>query len=106
MGTWGGEFTVNPGVTNQPITPTSIRIVKESSYGATRVRPLPVGSATVFVQRGGRRLRELVYNLEEDHLIAPDLTLLSDHITYPAVTEMAFAQDPFRPYGRFARTAP
>lgn len=95
IGTWGGEFTVRSGTTNQPIAPDSIRVVRESTYGAVRVPPIPIGSAILFVQRGGRRVRELVYNLEEDHLVAPDLTLLADHVTYPSIKEMKHAQDPF-----------
>ena len=48
----------------------------------------------MFVQRAKRKVRELVYNYDTDGFIAPDLTILAEHISDSGITEMSYQQEP------------
>ena len=81
IGTVGGVFSMSSGTTTSPVTPTNVVVKPESSFGAAYVMPKRIGSFIYFVQRGGKRLRELGYSIERDSYNAVDMTILSDHIT-------------------------
>ena len=94
IGTAGGEFTVSGGGTDSAITPTNILIKKQSNHGSANVDSIAVGNATLFLQRAKRKLRELAYNFDVDGYIAPDMTILAEHITEGGITQMAYQQEP------------
>lgn len=91
--TFGGEFTLEGGV-EKPITPTNVRVRQRSNHGCALVRPVTVKRENLFVQRAGRKVRALAYTVANDEFEAPDMTVLSEHITAPSVTEMAWQQEP------------
>ena len=91
--TTGGEYSVSAG-NGSAITPTNISIVKQSNYGSAGVDALSIGNATIFLQRAKRKIRELAYNFDTDGYVAPDLTILSDHITETGIVQMDYQQEP------------
>jgi len=92
--TTGGEYAVSSG-NSTAITPTNISIVKQSNYGSANVDALSIGNATIFLQRAKRKLRELAYNFDTDGYVAPDLTILSDHISDTGIVQMDYQQEPY-----------
>ena len=94
IGTAGGEFAVSGGGTDIAITPTNILIKKQSNNGAANVDALAVGNATLFLQRAKRKLRELAYNFDVDGYLAPDLTILSEHISEGGFKQLSYQQEP------------
>ena len=94
IGTAGGEFTVSGGGTDSAVTPTNILIKKQSNHGAANVDAIAVGNATLFLQRAKRKIRELAYNFDVDGYIAPDMTILAEHITESGLTQIAYQQEP------------
>lgn len=94
IGTAGGEFAVSGGGTDIAITPTNILIKKQSNNGAANVDALAVGNATIFLQRAKRKLRELAYNFDVDGYIAPDLTILAEHISEGGFKQLSYQQEP------------
>ena len=94
IGTAGGEFVVSGGGDNNAVTPTNIMIKKQSNHGAANVDAISVGNATLFLQRAKRKIRELAYNFDVDGYIAPDLTILAEHITEGGIAEMAYQEEP------------
>ena len=93
--TTGGEFTVTSGGTTAPITPTNLNIRKQSNYGSAGIDAISIGNSTLFVQRAKRKIRELAYNFDTDGYIAPDLTILSENVTFSGVVQMDYQQEPF-----------
>ena len=93
--TTGGEFTVSSGAADSPVTPTNLNIRKQSNYGSAGVDGLSIGNTTVFLQRAKRKVRELAYNFDADGYLAPDLTILSEHITASGIIQMDYQQEPF-----------
>jgi hypothetical protein len=94
IGTAGGEFAVYGGGDNDAITPTNIIIKKQSNYGGANVDAVPVANATLFLQRAKRKIRELAYNFDVDGYVAPDLTILAEHITEGGITQMGYQEEP------------
>jgi hypothetical protein len=94
VGTSGGEFAVRAGSVDAPITPLNTQIKQQARYGSADIQPLVIGATALFVQREQRKLRELVYNFDVDGYVAPDMTLLAEHITEGKIKEMAYQQEP------------
>jgi hypothetical protein len=93
-GTVGGEWIVRPSSYNEAISPTNIKAVRMTTRGSANVMAVRAGKATLFVQKSGRRLRELVYVYEDDGFRAPDLNLIAEHITLGGVTALAVQNEP------------
>jgi len=94
VGTVGGEFSVSGGGTDDPVTPTNILIKKQSNHGCANIDAIPVGNVTLFLQRAKRKIRELAYNFDVDGYVAPDMTILAEHISETGINSMSYQQEP------------
>lgn len=90
---YGGEFTLDGGV-EKPITPTNVRAKPRTNHGCAQVRPIKVGKEEVFVQRTGKRVRAASYNENSGEWAAPDISVLSDHLTKPGVVSLSWHAEP------------
>ncbi len=93
VGTKGDERILGTG-DDTALTPTNVKAAKDTTYGCALIAPIVVGNTTLFVQRAGRKLRELAFVFENDSYKAPDLTILAEHITEGGITEIAYQQEP------------
>lgn len=91
--TYGGEFSLTGGV-EKPITPTNIQVKNQSVYGCNNVKPVRIGNELYFMQRANRKLRALAYKFDSDAYGAPDMSVLSEHITETGIKDMAYQQEP------------
>ena len=94
VGTVGGEWIVRPSSQSEALTPTNITAKRSTTYGSANLQAIQVGKAGLFVQRAGRKIREISYYYEVDGFRAPDLTILSEHITATGIKEMAHQKEP------------
>jgi hypothetical protein len=94
VGTSGGEFVVRAGGTDEAITPTNVQIKQQTAHGSSDHTPVQAGNAVLFVQRAKRKVRELQYNFDVDGYVAPDVAIISEHITEGGLTELAYQQEP------------
>jgi hypothetical protein len=94
LGTSGDEWTLGGANSDEPFTATNVQAQKQSSFGSKTMRAILLNDVLLFVQRRGRKVRELTYNFERDGWVAPDLTVLAEHITAGEIVEMAFQQQP------------
>ena len=94
VGTAGGEFKVSASTQEEALTPTNVRVIRETSYGSAYILPVRVGPVVLYTQRAGRKLREFVYQFETDAYVSPDLNLLAEHITQTGITQIAYQQEP------------
>jgi hypothetical protein len=93
IGTAGGEWTLSAS-SSDPLAPANVKAAQEGTSGASSTRPESVGFATLYIQRAGRKIREMSYRFEADAYVSKDLTLLSEHITEGGLTQLAYAQEP------------
>lgn len=93
IGTAGGEWTIS-GSGSDAVTPETVKANHEGTSGASATRPEQVGFATLYIQRAGRKIREMAYRFESDAYVSRDMTILSEHITEGGLTQMAYVQEP------------
>lgn len=70
---------------------------RQSKHGAADIQPLDVPDSVMYVQRAGRKIRELAFDINRGQTGAyasPDLTLLAPHITKPGVGNWAWQEEP------------
>jgi len=79
VGTRGGEWNIHGG--DSPITPTNIQADPKTSRGSDKIQPIEAGYALLMVQKFGHKLRELKTDFETAGYIAPDLTIMAEHLT-------------------------
>lgn len=94
IGTTGGEWRLGPEDTGDALTPLNVVAKQETSYGCANIQPLTIAKSTLFVQRAKRKIREFTYNWEADGYVAPDMTLLAEHLTSGYLAGMVFQQEP------------
>ena len=80
VGTYGEEIVLS-AATDAALTPTNVRALIHTTYGSAGIVPVVIGNVILLIQRSGLKLREFAYNFENDAYLAPDLTILADHIT-------------------------
>lgn len=94
VGTTGGEAIIRPTTTGEALTPTNVNAVPATNYGSADVQCERVGQDVVFLQRNRRTIRNLSYVFEDDGFRAGDLTVLSEHITRPGCSQLAYQAQP------------
>lgn len=92
IGTSGAEYAA--GDPSLPLTPTNVRITPQTTHGSAYLQPVVASSAVLFLTRGQRKVRELVFNFQDDAYRAPDVTVLAEHITRSGIVGMAYAAEP------------
>ena len=93
FGTEGGEWLLAPGE-GAALSPTDLSFQPQTSYGSQAPAIRAAGSI-LFLQRGGRVLRDLGYSFQDDRYNAQDLSILARHMTRDAaVVSMCWQQEP------------
>lgn len=96
LGTFGGEWVLSGGDANTALTPTAAMARQQSSYGSKAgMDALSVEDAKLYLQRQGRKLRNLEYSFEADQYKSADLTVLAEHITDGGIVQMSGQQQPY-----------
>jgi hypothetical protein len=95
LGTGGGELVFEEITHNQVLGPANAKFELKTKFGSRKIRPLTVGDNSLYVQKGGRVLREVqAYDPDQQTLVSVDLTSFSEHITRSGLTGLAYAQNP------------
>jgi hypothetical protein len=97
IGTDTDEYTVErvqiqTGTPGPPVF--DIRL--QSSNGSQKTKPVQADGRMLFLQRAGRKLREMGYAISSDRYLAPDMTRLADHIGSAGFVELAWMAEPER----------
>jgi hypothetical protein len=94
VGSSRGELSIQEATPQAVFAADNVTGVPQTEYGSTQLEPLRAAGAVLFVQRSGRRMRELKFDLGTDSYKAEELTVLSEHILQPGVVDMDFQQEP------------
>ncbi len=93
-GTAGRELAIGAVNTALAVSGDNIQSEPQSYYGCEAVAPAQIGTQTVFVERGGRRLRATGYDFAQDRYAASDLTSAARHVTRGGVHQLAWQRVP------------
>lgn len=92
-GTFGGVFVTSSGST-ESITPDNVTASEEIGSGVQAIMPKKIGNFLYYIQRFGKKMRELFYNFELDTYKAVDRTVLAPHILGDGVVDMDVQNNP------------
>lgn len=94
VGTTGDEKAI-VGPNDEPFSAANLPNVKTGSgYGSSRLPAQDVDDVVIFVQAGGKKVREFVYSFEKDGYTSVDLTRISKSITGPGIVDVGIARNP------------
>jgi hypothetical protein len=88
-GTTAGEFVITGETREEQISIDDYTIRRHTSKGSKAYQALSVDQAVIFIQRQGRRLRQLGYKFEDDAYKSDDVTIYSEHLTRGNMKELA-----------------
>lgn len=94
LGTPSVEMAIGPQSNSAAFSGTNIDAQPQSYYGSQRVFPVTTGTETLFVERGGRRVRAADYDFGRDRYDAPDLNATSREITTGGLVQLGFQRVP------------
>jgi hypothetical protein len=94
IGTSRNEMSVQEQTTAKVFAADNATKVDQTDYGSRLLKPLRVAGAVLFVQRAGRKLREMIYDFSQDRYKADDLTVLSEHVLDSGIIDMDYQQEP------------
>jgi len=80
IGTSGGEYKLSPGSQSDTVTPLSVKLRRQSSWGTSDIPPLIIGHSILFVEGSKQKVRDMFYALERDGYDGSDLTILAQHL--------------------------
>lgn len=82
------------GFIDEPTTPTTVDTRIQTTWGSEDIQALSVGHTVIFVEKGGTKVREIKYQLENDGYLANDISVLSDHLFSAGIKEMHYTNQP------------
>jgi hypothetical protein len=93
--TSGGEFSISAASATAAITPTNIRVSRETNRGcAEGITPVRVDGAILYWSRSKRKLFEYIYSFSEDAFKSGEASIFSEHISRTGAVAMAIAPEP------------
>lgn len=106
VGTVGGVYKFGATTTSEPLTQTNVNAKRQTTFGVKEdVMARLVGDSILYVQTGGRTVRDLYYTINkpstEGGYSAGNLTAMAEHIAKGAtealsgITDMDYQQEPF-----------
>lgn len=90
VGTAQAELAIGPANPNANFSGQNISADDQSYYGSEAIAPVQAGTATIFVELGGTRIRAADYEFARDRYDAPDLTAAAGHVTGSGVVQLDF----------------
>lgn len=95
LGTASKELAVGAINTALAVAGDNIQSEPQSFYGCEAIFPVQVGTETIFVERGARRLRQAGYDFARDRYAATDLTAAARQVTAGGVVQLAYQRVPY-----------
>ena len=94
VGAEGAEFSCKSSSFDEPLTPTNFNIKPASTQGSATVEAVKVDKRGVFVQRGGTRVYEVLFNPDDYEYGSRDLTILAPEVGEPQIVRIAVQRQP------------
>lgn len=93
-GTDGSEITCQSSSFNEPLTPTNFTPKDSSNQGSARVAVVKIDNKAIFVQRNGRSVYEIAYDVEREDYVPDEMTKLVPDVGAPGVVALAVQRKP------------
>jgi hypothetical protein len=94
VGTISGVRPIGPANKNEGFSATNFQQGRRVRVGCAPIMPAPASDAFIFVGHFGNSLHELVFSFDVNGYVAPDISVLSEHLFKYGVRGMSYAQKP------------
>jgi hypothetical protein len=94
LGTSGGAMTIQSVDDRENINVDTINTPSQSEFGSEYIQGVLTNDVVVYAQKSGRKIREMIYNWEEENYRSNDITILSEQVTEGGVVEMFLQKQP------------
>jgi hypothetical protein len=92
----GTEFSIAAATASAVFSPSNVLAVPISYLGSKNATPVLINHVLLFLQRAGKKLRDVSYDIFSQTYQSMDQTVLADHILTPyTVIQMVYAQEPY-----------
>jgi hypothetical protein len=92
VGTFAAIRRIYGATETEPISATSLTAKAINSYGCAKTLPVSTGLSLYYIQRGGKQVRSVEYDLSSDGYITSDRNLVSEHLTSPGINRIVEQQ--------------
>lgn len=93
-GSDGSEISCRSSSFNEPLTPTNFTPKDSSNQGSANVAAVKVDARGIFVQRNGKSIYELAYDVAGEDYVPEELTKLAPDVGAPGVVALAAQRKP------------
>ncbi|MCK5611573.1 hypothetical protein KAR91_57410 [Candidatus Pacearchaeota archaeon] len=93
-GTTGSVIRIFSQSNTSVLTAATIGSERQAEAGSADMQPALIGESIVFVDRNRRKVRDMVYDLQSDGFVSPELTIMAEHITDPSLIDIAVQNRP------------
>ncbi len=94
--TTGGEWRITGSAEGNAITPDSMYISNQGYRGSHPIEPVISGASILFVQKFGKRVRDLAYSFESDGYDSVDLSIFATHLFDDyTIVDWCYQQEPW-----------
>jgi len=94
LGTAGTAVSIRSADRDSLISQRNITTLIENAYGSAALQAEIANDVVVYVQRDGLKVRELVFDQNQDTYVGNDLNLLSEDVTDSGIVEMFVQKEP------------
>ena len=94
VGTISTVRPIGPADKNAGFSATNFQQGRRVRTGAAAIRPASAGEANIFIGHFGNSLHELAYSFDANGYVAPDVSVLSEHLFKFGVQGLSYAQKP------------
>src|ERR1700690_1052501 len=96
IGTEGGEYGLDAAAySTSPLGPDNVEILRQSGWRCRHIKPELVGTTVQYVQRAGRKIFAMDYQLWLNRYDSTDQSKFSYHMTIGGLCQIAYQQEPF-----------
>jgi hypothetical protein len=94
VGTGGGEHVGGEQNPNAPLSPSNFQVVRHSARRCRGVQPVAVGTSLLYMQRAGRKILSMDFDIERERYVSTDQTVLNARITRSGIITMCYQGEP------------
>jgi hypothetical protein len=96
IGTEGGEYGLDAAnYSASPLGPSNVEVLRQSNWRCRHIRPELVGTSVLYVQRAGRKVFAMDYQLWLNRYDSTDQSKYAYHISIGGLTSIAMQQEPW-----------
>lgn len=89
-----GTFNLASSSATAALTPTSVQASQQTRDGGSNTKVLGASKGLIYIGKNKRRVREYAYNIDYDSFTSPDMMVVSEHLGFGDIEELAFCNYP------------